>query len=681
MNTINLFLVASVIFGSSFGLSSQEHLKSLNPAYFDNSIDAGTDFYRHVNKGWMETHPLSDESARRSQFDILTDSVEARVKRLLINLGDTNPVPGSDAYKILTLYSQGMDSARRNSDGARPILDELKRIETASSDRMEDLFLWMHTNCRTPFFRYQILNDVADSNSYALYIRGGGMGLGDRDYYLGNDDRSKKVREAYCQLIVKQMQNAGYSRNDANRIMKNVMKIETSLADSAWTREQSRNIPAMYNVRSINQLQQHYPHINWNRFFVESLAISIPSAVIVTEPSSISQANNLMGSLSDREMKDYYLWPYVNGASGYLSDQFSDADFEFAEAMSGVQQQRPRWKRALEATEAAMGEAVGKLYIEKYFSESSKHYMLDMVENLRTALGKHIINLTWMSDDTKLNAIKKLNALTVKIGYPDRWKDYSSLDINPAYSYYENMHNVAMRQRAEQNAKWGYPVDKTEWNMTPHTVNAYANALANEIVFPAGILQAPFFDPEASDAENYGGIGVVIGHEMTHGFDDQGRNFDADGNMTDWWTPADSESFANLTAKLVAQFDEVEVLPGVYANGRYTLGENIADQGGLRVSRTAFLDSQKKKGIDIDSDSAFIDGLHPMQVYYMNYANIYAANIRDEEIRALTTGDVHSLGENRVNVTLRNIGPFFEAFGITDGDKLYRNPQERVVIW
>lgn len=243
------------------------------------------------------------------------------------------------------------------------------------------------------------------------------------------------------------------------------------------------------------------------------------------------------------------------------------------------------------------------------------------------------------------------------------------------------MHNVAIRQRAEQNAKWGYPVDKTEWNMTPHTVNAYANALANEIVFPAGILQAPFFDPEASDAENYGGIGVVIGHEMTHGFDDQGRNFDADGNMTDWWTPADSESFANLTAKLIAQFDEVEVLPGVYANGRYTLGENIADQGGLRVSRTAFLDSQKKKGIDIDSDSAFIDGLHPMQVYYMNYANIYAANIRDEEIRALTTGDVHSLGENRVNVTLRNIGPFFEAFGITEGDKLYRNPQELVVIW
>ena len=299
----------------------------------------------------------------------------------------------------------------------------------------------------------------------------------------------------------------------------------------------------------------------------------------------------------------------------------------------------------------------------------------------RQALGKHIIELDWMSTDTKLNALNKLNAFTVKIGYPDKWKDYSTLQIDPKLSYYENMHNVSMWHQADTYSKWGKPVDRTEWGMTPQTVNAYYNPLANEIVFPAAILQAPFFDPEASDAENYGGIGVVIGHEMTHGFDDQGRNFDAQGNMTDWWTAEDAAKFEDKTKGLIAQFDAVEVLPGLHANGQYTLGENIADQGGLRVAMTAFLDSQKKKGVDVKSEAAKIDGYGPMQVFYMNYANLWATNIRDEEIRALTTGDVHSLGRNRVNVTLRNIAPFFEAFSITEGQPMFRPVSERVIIW
>ncbi len=421
--------------------------------------------------------------------------------------------------------------------------------------------------------------------------------------------------------------------------------------------------------------------MNWDRFFVETMGIATPETVIVTELNSVKQADNLLGSLTDREIKDYYLWEYVSQASGRLSDKFNDANFEFNKVVSGVQEQRPRWKRALGATEGAMGEAVGQLYVERYFPESSKQYMIGLVENLRTALGKHIINLPWMSDDTKLNAIKKLNAVTVKIGYPDKWKDYTTMEIDPKLSYYENMHNVSMWHQNEQLAKWGKPVDRTEWGMTPQTINAYYNPLANEIVFPAGILQAPFYDPEASDAENYGGIGVVIGHELTHGFDDQGCNFDAEGNMVNWWTPEDAEAFAKLTQGLVAQFNEVEVLPGLHANGQYTLGENIADQGGLRVSRTAFIDSQKKKGVDITSPEAKIDGYDPMQVYYMNYANIWAGNIRDEEIRQLTTSDPHSLGNNRVNVTLRNITPFFEAFGIKPGDKLYRPAEEQVVIW
>ncbi len=409
--------------------------------------------------------------------------------------------------------------------------------------------------------------------------------------------------------------------------------------------------------------------------------IATPEVVIVTNPNTVKQADNLLGSLSDREIKDYLLWEYVSQASGKLSDAFTNANFDYSKVVSGVQQQRPRWKRALAATEGALGEAIGQLYVEKYFPESSKQYMIGLVENLRTALGKHIINLDWMSDDTKLNAIKKLNAFTVKIGYPDQWKDYSTMEIDPDLSYYENMHNVSKWHNNEQLKKWGKPVDKTEWGMTPQTINAYYNPLANEIVFPAGILQAPFFDPNASDAENYGGIGVVIGHEMTHGFDDQGCNFDADGNMANWWTAEDAAAFAEKTQGLVEQFNAVEILPGLMANGQYTLGENIADQGGLRVAMTAFLDSQKKKGVDITSEEAKIDGFDPLQVFYMNYANLWASNIRPEEMRSLTTGDVHSLGINRVNVTLRNIAPFFKAFNINEGDEMFRPEAERIIIW
>ena len=322
-------------------------------------------------------------------------------------------------------------------------------------------------------------------------------------------------------------------------------------------------------------------------------------------------------------------------------------------------------------------------YRQLYSSEvETMNYLTTTTfENLRNALGKHIMHLPWMSDDTKIQAMKKLNSITVKIGYPDKWKDYSELIIDPSLSYWDNAHNANMWAQKEYLKKWGKPVDRTEWSMTPQTINAYYNPLNNEIVFPAGILQAPFYDANASDAENYGGIGVVIGHELTHGFDDQGCQFDANGNMVNWWTPQDAEEFAKLTQGLVGQFDEIEVLPGLHANGQYTLGENIADQGGLRVARTAFLDSQKKKGVDVKSEAAKIDGFDPMQVFYMNFANLWAQNIRDEEIRSLTSGDVHSLGNNRVNVSLKNIAPFFEAFGIKEGDKMFRPEAERVIIW
>ncbi|MDE6272716.1 MAG: M13 family metallopeptidase [Muribaculaceae bacterium] len=674
-------LIFGTIAALTVSVSAHEHLKSLNKEGLSDRISAGEDFYRHVNQHWMEANPLTPEHSRYGQFNILDDSSRNRVRRIVANLSSTNPEPGTVAHKIAALYETGMDSVKRNNLGAKPIQPILKQIESTPNNKMDDLLILMHKSYSSPFFGAGLQEDLNNSAEYAMYVSGVGLQLGDRDYYLAKDADNKKIRKAYEELIKKDMQLAGYSKGDAARIARNVMKIETQLADSVWTREQSRNLNAMNNVRDLNFLKTEYPNIPWDRFFIETMGIQTPEQFIVTEMNTVKQANNMLGRLSPREIKDYYLWQVVADAAPYLSDDFADAGFEFSKIMSGVEKQQPRWKRVQSATEDRLGEAIGQLYVAEYFPESSKKYMEGLVENLRTALGKHIINLPWMSDDTKLQAIKKLNSITVKIGYPDKWKDYTTMQIDPSLSYYENIHNANIWHNEDYNSKWGKPVDRTEWGMTPQTINAYYNPLNNEIVFPAGILQAPFFDANSSDAENYGGIGVVIGHELTHGFDDQGCNFDAVGNMVNWWTPEDAEAFATLTKGLADQFDEVEVLPGLMANGSYTLGENIADQGGLRVAMTAFLDSQKKKGVDVTSEEALIDGLDPLQVFYMNYANLWAQNIRDAEKRKLTIGDVHSLGENRVNVSLKNIAPFFKAFGIKEGDKMYRPEEERIIIW
>lgn len=662
-----------------FGQAHAEKLKSLNPEYFDNQIAPGTDFYRHTNNGWMQSHPLTPDKSRFGQFDVLTDTSLSRIQNLIFGLAATNPKPESVAFKVSSLYQLAMDSTRRNAEGATPILPLIKKIEEA--DDMQNLLYWMHKEIANPFFAVGFEEDLADSRVYAMYLSGASMGLGDRDYYLKNDERSKKVREAYIKLITNQMRNAGYSKKDAARIAKTVMKIETAVADSAKTREETRDIASMYNPRTLEQVKELYPEINWDTYFPATMGFEAPANIVVSDFRALSQSMNLLRDLTDREKKDYYLWNLVNNASSALSDIFGDTAFEFSKVLSGVAAQQPRWKRALSSVESLMGEAVGELYVEKYFPASSKEYMIELVENLRNALAKHIMKLEWMSEDTKVQALRKLNAITVKIGYPDKFKDYTTLEINPAESYYQNRHAAQMWAQNEYLKKWGKPVDKTEWGMTPQTINAYYNPVANEIVFPAGILQAPFFDPESSDAENYGGIGVVIGHELTHGFDDQGRLFDAKGNMTDWWEPTDSEKFKVMADKLADQYSAVEVLPGLHANGQYTLGENIADQGGLRIAYTAFLDSQKKKGVDVNSEAAKIEGLTPAQVFYLNFANLWAQNIRDEQIRQRTISDVHSLGENRVNVSLRNIAPFFEAFEISEEAPLYRPESDRVVIW
>ena len=418
----HLALAFAAIAATSVNAMATEHLKSVNPAYIDNSVPAGDDFYHHVNNGWLEAHPLTAEYARYGVFNILNDSAENQVKEIVLNLGATNPEPGTNAFKIWTLYSQGMDSVRRNAEGAAPIQADLRKIESTTPEGMADLLLWMHKYYSSPFFGAGPMEDMADSNRYAMYVSGGSMGLGDRDYYLNNDKETLKIRNAYKKLIVDQMVNAGFKKKDAKRIMENVLKIETAIADSALTREESRNIPAMYNPRTLDQLKADYPHIQWDRFFVETMDIETPQQFILTEPKGMKQADNLLATLTDREIKDYYLWKYVAQAARYLSDKFTDTSFEFAKVRSGVQQQRPRWKRALGVPDSYMGEAIGRLYVEKHFPETSKQKMLDLVGNLKVSLGKHIINLPWMTDETKLRAIEKLNNFTVKIGYPDKWK-------------------------------------------------------------------------------------------------------------------------------------------------------------------------------------------------------------------------------------------------------------------
>lgn len=684
MKHLRSFLAIAAVTASMAVLAqapAKEHLYSVDAKHLSKTVSPKSDFFDYVTEGWREAHPLTPEYSRYGQFNVLNDSSNNRVRRIVMGLKNTNPKRGTNAYKVATIYEQAMDSTTRNALGATPIQPRLKKIQDAKPADMEELFYWVQDGIGSPFFSAGPMENLVNSKEYAMYVSGGGMALGDRDYYLKNDKRNKEIRNAYKKMMADYLRLAGFKKGDVNRIVKNVMKIETALADSAWTKEQSRNIPAMYNPRSMEQLQQLYPNVNWKKYFDRTMGINDLDMVIVTEPSAIAQANTLLGSTNDREKKDYYIWQVVRSGAPYLSDDFANAGFEFSKVMSGAEKMQPRWKRSLAVAEGTLGEAIGELYVDEYFPASSKEYMEGLVENLRTALGKHILNLPWMSDDTKLRAIKKLNAVTVKIGYPDKWKDYSELDINGDKTYFENMEAANRWAIKDMLSKWGKPVDRTEWGMLPQTINAYYNPMNNEIVFPAGILQAPFYDPKNSDAENYGGIGVVIGHELTHGFDDQGRNFDDQGNMTNWWTAEDTEAFEKLANGLIAQFDEVEVLPGLHANGQYTLGENIADQGGLRVSRTAFLDSQKKKGVDVTSEEAKIDGFDPMQVFYMNYANIWAQNIRDAEKRALTTGDVHSLSENRVNVSLRNITPFFDAFSITEGDKLYRSPETQVIIW
>ena len=652
-----------------------EEVKGVDRANLDETVSPGQDFYQYACGGWMKSNPLPPQYSRFGTFDQLSENSREQVKSLVQHLSETEQPQGSIGQKVSDLYEMGMDSVRLNNEGAASMQADIAKIENMKRSELVGMLVWLQNGMGSPFFSVGVMADLKNADLNIMYVAQISGGLGDRDYYLEKDEHTVNIRNEYVKYIEKIFTLSGYKKKQAQKAAKNVLKIETALAEAAMTREESRNYAIQYNIRTIEQLKADYPNIDWSAFFA---GIGLPQLdqVCLMQPNFLAKVNELVKSLSDREIKDYLLCDYITSASSYLSDDFIQANFDmFSKAMSGKKEMQPRWKRALSVPNGMLGEAVGQLYVEKYFPAESKERMLQLVGNLKKALAEHIASLTWMSDQTKVNALVKLNSFTVKIGYPDKWKDYSAVTIDPEKSYWENVKGVSYFLAQDNFQRWNKPVDRDEWGMTPQTVNAYYNPTTNEICFPAAILQAPYFDMNNDDASNYGAIGVVIGHEMTHGFDDQGRNFDQNGNMTDWWTPEDAEKFKGLADKLAAQFDAIVVADDVHANGQFTLGENIADQGGLRVAYTAFKKTDQGKGNET------IDGFTPDQRFYLAYANVWAANITKEEILRRTKIDPHSIGSLRVNATLRNIDTFYNAFGIKAGDNMFLPVEERVVIW
>lgn len=670
MNKLS-YAVLSIALASTMTINA-ETPKGVDRNNLDETIRPQDDFYQYACGGWIKANPLKAEYSRFGTFDKLGESSREQVRSLIDNLDTQNAAPGSITQKIGDLYAMGLDSVRLNNEGATPIMNDIKRINnTNRGDIIELMATMVGVNA---FFGTGVDADMMNSTINTMYWQQGGLGLGDRDYYLENSENIINVRNAYKTYLKTISSLIGYDEAAQQRFVDNVMKIETALAQVAMTREELRNPMASYNPMTLDQIAAQYPNVDLRRYF-NSQGLDNVETIIVGQPKSLAAVDSIMKNASEQELRDYITAGYISSATSYLSDDFINADFELSKAVSGVQQLQPRWKRALSVPNGLLGEAVGQLYVEKYFPQSSKDKMLELVNNLTIALGQHIDNLTWMSDATKTKAHEKLSTFTVKIGFPDKWRDYSGITIDPKKSYWENV-QAAIRFNVNFNlADYGKPVDRDRWYMPPQTVNAYYSPLTNEICFPAGILQAPFFNPNADDAENYGAIGVVIGHEMTHGFDDQGRQFDKDGNLKDWWTAEDAEAFNKLADQLVAQFDEITVLGDTHANGRFTLGENIADQGGLRVAFTAYQNSLNGK------ERKDINGFSPEQRFYLSYANVWAANIRDEEILSRTKTDPHSLGRWRVNATLRNLQPFFDAFNVKEGDNMFRPTNNRVVIW
>lgn len=649
-----------------------DKVPAINVKDMDLSVSPGEDFYLYANGGWKKNNPLKPEFARFGSFDVLRENNEIRLNELFAEMAKLSPEQGTVDQKIVDLYKQGLDSVRLNSEGGAPVKKYVDSIYAAAGkDELVKVLANQNKYGEGGFFSVGVSADLMNSKMQILYLAQSGLGMGNRDYYV--DTANAKLHEGYTKMLARFFEISGYD-NAAQRAA-NAVRIEDRLAEFSWSSVQNRDYTKQYNPMSTEQICKRWNGFDFATFF-QVLGIPAQEKIIVQQPSFFDGFSKLFASASLDELKDYMAAGLLISAAGSLSDEYYDASFDFfSTQMNGVTEKKPRWKRAMSVPNGILGEAVGQMYVKKYFPEEYKQKVLDLVRQLQVSLGQHIDSLAWMSDSTKAYAREKLDAFTVKIGYPDKWKDYSTLNIDPELSYFENLRAASAWYVADNLSKLGQPTDPDEWGMTPQTVNAYYNPTTNEICFPAAILQPPFFNADADDAVNYGAIGVVIGHEMTHGFDDQGRLFDKEGNMTNWWTPEDEAAFKERTAILEKQYSEVEILPGIHADGALTLGENIADHGGISIAWTALHNALG--GVEPEP----IDGFTAAQRFFIGYAHLWADNATDEAKARLNKIDVHSLAEERVNVAVRNFPFFFEAFGIKEGDKMWRPEEERVSIW
>ena len=641
---------------------------------FDESVALKDNFYQWATGGWQKNNPLKPEYSRYGSFDVLRENNEIRINELFEQMSKTTAEAGSVEQKISDLYKMGLDEERLNKEGAEPIKAAVNEIlATTEREALIASIASLHTDGIGVFFAAYPSADLLDSNMTILYMEQSGLGMGNRDYYV--DEKNAEKKAAYSTYLAKLFTLTGVE-GDVEKMVADVVAIEDAIAAKHWTNVECRDIQKGYNPFTYADFKAQYPTIDWDSYF-KPLELKAEDKIVVSQPSSFANTLEVLATADVEALRNYVAAHYINSASSYLSEEYALASFEFfGKTMSGTQEIRPRWKRAMGVPNNILSEAVGQMYVAKYFPEAEKVRVETMVKNIQKAFAKHIDQLDWMGEATKAKAHEKLEAFTVKIGYPNKWKDYSTLTIDPAKSYWENVVEANRWYTADALSEVGKPVDREKWMMPPQMVNAYYMPTTNEICFPAAILQPPFYNPEADDAVNYGAIGVVIAHEMTHGFDDQGSQFDKMGNMNDWWTAEDRAAFEKKTQVLVDQFNAIEILPGLFADGKFSLGENIADQGGLRLAYTGLVEHAWAEGRPAD-----IDGFTGEQRFYIGYATLWAQNITDQEKERLTKVDVHSLGINRVNATLRNIQNFYDAFGITEADKMYMKPEERVVIW
>lgn len=679
MNKKNYVAVATLAFAMLTSCAGQKEAKStsgIDLANMDTTVSAGTDFFRYACGGWNDAHPLTAEYSRYGTFDELFENSQKQLRELIEGLAaQNNNQAGSAAQKIGDLYNMAMDSVTLNKQGAEPVKAMLDKI-AGMKDKSEIVPMMTemaHIGIGTYFHSY-VYADPKNSSLNIFQMGQGGINLGEKEYYLDTDSITQNIREQYKLYIGKLFQLAGFSEADAQQKVADVMELETAIAKVSRSATELRDPEANYHKMSFDELKKTIAGIDWDAY-MKGLGIQAPAELNVEQVDPIQEVARLMNTLPLSKHVSYLEYNLLDAAASCLSDDFVAARFDFyGKVLSGRQVNQPRWKRAVNSVNGMLGELVGEMYVEKYFPAAAKERMVKLVKNLQTALGERIDAQEWMSDSTKIRAHEKLATFHVKVGYPDKWKDYSKLEIKND-SYWANVCRASEWGFNDMYSRIGKPVDKDEWLMTPQTVNAYYNPSTNEICFPAAILQPPFFNMEADDAANYGAIGVVIGHEMTHGFDDQGRQFDKDGNLTDWWAPGDADRFKERAQVMVDFFNKIEVLPGLQANGELTLGENLADHGGLNVAYLAFQNATK------DAPLGVVDGFTPEQRFFLAYATLWAGNIRDEQIRVYTKSDPHSLGKWRVNGALPHIQAWYDAFHITPSDPLYVAPENRVNVW